>query len=431
MICFGLKITAVVLIYLAAIIGMPSVLSADNWPQYNGPVSNRVSTESIVVPFTEAPARIEQWKIDTSTGFSSFVVADGIAFTLIRRKILEEDREVCLAINADTGQELWSQPLALSKYNGGGDAGAPDNRGGDGPRSTPSFSDGKAYVLDAQLGLHCFDAGNGRPIWYNDVANEYQSRLVRWQNAASPLVEGDAIYLAGGGKGQSLLAFHKETGELLWKGQSDEMTHVTPIAATIHGVRQIIYLMQSGLVAVTPQTGKVIWRQEFPFSTSTAASPVVYKDIVYCSAGYGVGAGAYQINKDDNGFESEELWRKPNKLVNHWSTPVCKHGFLYGIYGFKKYGKAPLQCVDITTGEVQWSTKGFGAGNCILVGNVIVALSDRGEIVLVEARPDKYAEIYKADILEGKCWSSPSFSGGRVYVRSTLQGACLNLMRRP
>ena len=431
MIPSGLKFAPATLISLAAIVGAQGILSADDWPQYNGPLSNRVSAESLVVPLGEAPAWIEQWKIDTSTGFSSFVVADGMAFTLVKRKIDEEDREVCLAISTDTGEDLWSQPLAPAKYDGGGDSGAPDNRGGDGPRSTPSFSDGKVYVLDAQLGLHCFDAGSGRPIWYNDVADKYAGRLVYWQNAASPLVKDNAIYLAGGGKGQSLLAFDKETGELLWKGQSDEMTHVTPIAATIHGAHQIIYFTQSGLVAVAPNNGKLIWRQDFPHATSTAASPVVYKDIVYCSAGYGVGAGAYRIKKDDNGFESEELWRTPNELMNHWSTPVCKHGFLYGLFGFKKYGKAPLQCVDIATGKVQWSTKGFGAGNCILVGKLIVALSDRGEVVLVEARPDQYVEIYRADVLDGKCWSSPSFSDGRVYVRSTLQGACLNLTMGP
>src|SRR6185295_6385878 len=98
--------------------------------------------------------------------------------------------------------------------------------------------------------------------------------------------------------------------------------------ATIHGVRQVIFITQSGLVAVKPLTGEVLWRQPVRYSTSTAASPVVGGNIVYCSSGYGVGAGAYKIFKDGETFSSKELWRvNGNKLANHWSTPVYKDGY--------------------------------------------------------------------------------------------------------
>ena len=150
---------------------------------------------------------------------------------------------------------------------------------------------------------------------------------------------------------------------------------------------------------------------------------MVYQDIVYCSAGYGVGAGAYRIVHDADGFSVQEIWRKRNKLMNHWSTPVCKDGFLYGMFGFKDYGAGPLKCVDLSTGEVRWSVDGFGAGNCIVVGEHVVALSDQGEVVLIDADPESYNELGRVDVLEGKCWSSPSFSDGDIYVRSTVEGA--------
>jgi outer membrane protein assembly factor BamB len=340
-------------------------------------------------------------------------------------KFPEESYEVCVALDIDRGAEIWAAPCGPARYDGGGDHGASDNEGGDGPRSTPTFNDGKVYVLDAYLTLYCFDANNGDVVWKRDVLNSYAGRLVAWQSTASPLVEGDHVFVMGGGEGQALLAFDKHTGDLAWRVEDDGMSHATPVAATIHGVRQIIFFTQTGLVAVAPKTGFVLWRQHFPFSTSAAASPVVYEDIVYCSAGYRVGAGAYRISKEEHGFHAEEIWRKPKELMNHWSTPVCKNGYVFGMYGHKQYGDAPLQCVDMRTGETLWSQRGFGQGNCILVGDYVIALSDAGHVVVLDATHEQYNEVFRSDVLSGKCWSSPAFSDGKLYVRSTEEGACV------
>ena len=144
------------------------------------------------------------------------------------------------------------------------------------------------------------------------------------------------LYVAGGGAGSSLLAFNAADGAVVWKAFDEKMTHATPIAATILGQRQVIFFVQSGLVAVEPKTGKELWRYAFNYSTSTAASPVVAGDIVYCSAGYGVGAGAVRVAKDGDKWTATELFRqRGNKIANHWSTPVAKYGILYGMFQFK------------------------------------------------------------------------------------------------
>jgi outer membrane protein assembly factor BamB len=180
-------------------------------------------------------------------------------------------------------------------------------------------------------------------------------------------------------------------------------------------------------VAVAPATGDELWRTEFPYRTSSAASPVVSGDVVYCSAGYGVGAAAWRIEKQGAKLVPVLLWRASNKLINHWSTPVAKDGHLYGMFSFKEYGKGPLECVELASGEERWSKAGFGPGNCILVGDVLVALSDAGELVLVEPQPKAYRELARADVLDGKCWSSPAWSDGALYLRSTREGVRLDL----
>jgi outer membrane protein assembly factor BamB len=178
------------------------------------------------------------------------------------------------------------------------------------------------------------------------------------------------------------------------------------------------------LVAVDPQKGTLLWRAPFPFKTSTAASPVVFQDIVYCGAGYGVGGGAFKISKQGNSFSAAPIWRKDgNDFGNHWSTPVVKDGYLYGMFSFKKYGVGPLCCMDIRTGDFKWKPN-FGAGQVILAGDVVVAMTDSGEVVFVKANSGSYQELKRAPLVKGKVWSYPSIAFNHIFVRSTQEGGC-------
>ncbi|MCB1079980.1 MAG: PQQ-like beta-propeller repeat protein, partial [Verrucomicrobiae bacterium] len=280
------------------------------WAAYRGPAGDGHSAESLAKKAVPANA---VWKTQTETGFSSFSVADGKAFTLVKREVDGNPTEVCLALDAASGKELWTAGLSLAgKYDGGGDSGAEGNKGGDGPRSTPVVSGDKVYVLDSQLKLSALNLADGAEAWSVDLVKAHGAKNIKWQNAASPLIDGDRVFVAGGGQGQSLLAFDKNNGSLLWKGEDDAITHATPIVADLLGQRQVIFFTQTGLVATQPEDGKVLWRQAYPFKVSTAASPIVFEDIVYCSAGYGVGGGAYRIAKQGDAFTSTEIWRTEN-----------------------------------------------------------------------------------------------------------------------
>ena len=113
-------------------------------------------------------------------------------------------------------------------------------------------------------------------------------------------------------------------------------------------------------------------------------------------------------------------------VANHWSTPVYHRGHLYGMFSFKEYGSGPLKCVELATGKVKWEQPNFGAGNVILAGDTVLALSDAGELVTVEPNPATYREISRAKVVTGKCWSTPTLANGRIYVRSTREGVCLD-----
>src|SRR5438093_8913077 len=166
----------------------------------------------------------------------------------------------------------------------------------------------------------CLDVATGQEIWSHDFVAEFGSTVIPWQNAASPLIVGDLILLNCNAPNQRLIAIRKQDGSIAWKGQNDRMTQATPAFATIAGIPQAIFFAQSGLVSVEPETGTVLWRYPFSYSTSTAASPVVANDTVYCSAAYGSGAGAVRISNNGGAVRATEIWRTPGANMHHWAT---------------------------------------------------------------------------------------------------------------
>ena len=267
--------------------------------------------------------------------FGSFAVSGDKAFIFEQTS---DHSEACGAWTRKTGKELWSTKI---------DHTIRDRQGGDGPRSRHRSTGTKCTCRETYLKLACLNAADGKIVWSHDLVAEFGGGDHQWGNAASPLVEGDLVIVAGGGRGQSIIGFKKETGEVAWKKLDEKITHATATPATIEGVHQDIFFMQSGLVSIAPATGEMLWKQPFPYSVSTAASPVVEKNVVYCSAGYGVGAGAYRVTKNGDKFTSTEIWRLKGGDVNHWSTPVIRDGFVYGLFGFKEFGRMPLKCVEL------------------------------------------------------------------------------------
>jgi outer membrane protein assembly factor BamB len=402
--------------------------SANSWPQYRGPRGDGISSESIpsTLP-TEGPKCV--WKVPVNGGFSSFAVSDSKVLTVVSREAGGENSETCVALDTQTGKEVWATRTGRAKYRGGADSGTENNKGGDGPRSTPAVVGNRVFVYSSDMVLSCLDADSGKVVWSKDILKDFAGRTIGWESASSPVVEGKLVYIVGGGAGQSILAFAKDTGEVAWKAGDELMTHATPVMTTLHGVRQIVFFVQSGLLALNPESGKELWRQAFPYKVSTASLPVIGNNMVLCTAGYEIGGAGYEVMKTDGAFSSKELWRaKGNKEVaSLWSPPVYRDGCVYGMISFKQFGNGPLKCVDLKTGAIKWEKAGFGAGNVLLAGDKLIALADDGQVVIVKASPDSYQELGRFKALEGKCWTSPALADGKLYVRSTKEGACFDL----
>jgi outer membrane protein assembly factor BamB len=378
-----------------------------------------------------------------TNGFSTFAVSQGRAFTLISKRVGGGLREYCVAVDAASGANLWETPIDIAPWNpsvtyNGGD-GAYGYNTGDGPRTTPSVSGGRVIALSGLMHLVCLNATNGSVIWSNDLPSSLGASSITWENAASPCLDNDLVYvnLNSSTNNQNLAAFRVSDGGLNWATQAENVTHTTPVIATIHGVRQVVFATTTGLVSLERTTGTFLWKYTYPFSmisTSMGASPVVWSNVVFCTASYGRGAAAARITLANGSWTVEQLYYKTGlNYRSIWMTPVCLEGYIYTLCGDNStFLTTPLNCIELSTGNLMWSTNGFGMGGLILVGTNLLVLKENGRIVLVRPSPAAYEELAGYQAFQfgpdapGKCWISPAFSNGRIYARSTRGGICLD-----
>jgi outer membrane protein assembly factor BamB len=406
---------------------------AVEWPQYRGANHDGVSTDRITTQWNGSVTN-PVWLVPVPSGPCSLSVGGARVFTQIRRIIDSTDKDVCIALSATNGAELWATPVDAADYPHGG-VGYDD-----GPRSTPTYDNGSVYVLSSYLKLYRLNATNGSVIWQKDLPVIYGGYVIAWQNAASPLLEDGLIYVNANCGTSTLLALHASDGSLAWSSQDNAaMTHSTPVLATIHGVRQVLFATQTGLISLNPQNGNLLWKASYPFfySTSLAASAVVNDDMAFVTGAhaYGMGSFVVQVDFTNNTWTTTRLW-STNNPASHWMTPIAHQGFLYGQFGIQQFDSSPstqLKCIDMRTGAVKWSTNNFGHDGTLLVNGHLLVLTEKGDLVLAEPNTSAYTEIARFLAIPNyfgdtnKCWNVPAVADGRVYARSTSLAACFDL----
>jgi outer membrane protein assembly factor BamB len=380
-----------------------------DWPQWRGPNRDGVSGETGLLTSwpEEGPKLI--WKQKAGIGYSSLAVAEGRVYTLIQ----DEDDEVLVCWNAKTGEELWRFHYP-SKY---------EESHGSGPRSTPTVDGDRIYTVGAHGIFHCLDALKGEPIWRHDLLEEFNAPLLQYGVTFSPLVEGDLVLTSpGGANGNSLAAFDKISGKLVWKKLDDPAAYSSPVAATFGGIRQVIFFTQSGLVSISPRDGTLYWR--YPWETKfgcNIATPIVVGDYVFISTGYDKGCVLLEITKSgEASFEAQPVYEH-NQMRNHFSTSVRYKDALYG------FDESTLICMDFRTGKTLWEHKGLKKGSLLIADGHLIILGESGEVVLAEATPEAYRQIGSFQFSRNKCWTVPVLAQGRLYLRDEEYIACYQL----
>jgi outer membrane protein assembly factor BamB len=380
------------------------------WTDFRGPSRDGHYRERPILTAWPAGGLTPIWKQPVGGGYASFVIARGRAFTIEQRGT----QEVVAAYDVATGRELWTNTweAAFSEF-----------MGGDGPRATPTWSDGRVYALGALGELRCLDEASGRTVWRLNLLEDNGATVPQWGMATSPLIVGETlIVLAGGPNGRSVVAYDRRRGTRVWSALDDRAAYSSPMLATLSGVQQLLVFSASRLMGLTPDRGEVLW--EYPWSTQfdvNAGQPLVIgENRVFISSGYGAGAAVVELSRSGEHFAVREIW-KNIRMKNQFTSSLLHDGFIYGL------DEAILACLDAATGDLKWKGGRYGHGQVVLASGHLIVLSEDGDLALVRATPERHEELARFAVLDGKTWNHPALSEGYLLVRNLKEMAAFDL----
>ena len=392
----------------------PGVVSrppdAPYWTDFRGPSRDGHYRERPILTSWPAGGLKPLWKQPVGGGYASFVMAAGRAFTIEQRG----QQEVVAAYDVATGRELWTN---------GWQARFRESLGGDGPRATPTWADGRVYALGAAGELRALDDTAGKVIWRKNILNDNGATNLDWGMAASPLLVGDTVVvLPGGSNGRSVVAYDRRTGARVWSVLGDKQAYSSPMLVTLAGVRQILVFSSTRLMGLSPDDGDLLW--EYPWQTEfdvNAGQPLILDDSrVFLSSGYGTGAAVVELTATGSGFSVREVWRN-NRMKNQFTSSVLHQGFVYGL------DESILACMDAATGELRWKGGRYGYGQVVLASGHLIVLAENGDLALVRATPERHEEVVRFPALSGKTWNHPAIAGGFLLIRNLVEMAAFDL----
>ncbi|HEV3136612.1 MAG TPA: PQQ-binding-like beta-propeller repeat protein [Pirellulales bacterium] len=382
----------------------------EDYPQFLGP--GRLATlENIQLArdwAAEPPRRL--WRQPIGAGWSSFAVVGHYGVTQEQRG----DEELITCYDIDNGKLQWAQatPVRFSA-----------TLAGIGPRATPTIHEGKVYAMGALGHLHCLDGATGNVIWMQRVIEEKD--VPQWGKSGSPLVyENKVIASAGGPDSKALVAYDKQSGHILWSAGIDASSYSSPTIFNLAGQPQIVIVNARVVTSHDPSDGHILWKNAWPDSQTASpnvAQPIsVGQDRILLTKGYGIGSALWQIERGAEGWSVNQIWRNKN-LKTKFTNAVIRDGFAFGL------DEGILSCIEIASGKRKWKEGRYDHGQVLLVGELLLVQSEKGDVALVEATPDAYRELTRFSAVSGQSWNCPALSGRKLLVRSEEEAACYEL----
>ena len=372
---------------------------AEDWPNWRGPRHDGISREAL----PKADFSKIAWRAKIGVGFSSMAVADGRVFALGCTGKRRGNEETFTCLDAATGKKIWSDtyPAALVDYLHEG-----------GPCASPTVDGKRVYGYSKSGRLACYNVADGEKYWTADLmAKAGLPKPPEWGFAGSPLILGNRVIV----EATFTCALDKATGKEIWRSKKYKPAYGSPIAFQYKNKIYLATLKTDGLVILDAQTGKTVafhdWRTSFRTNSTT---PIVIGNKIFISTGYQRGCALFEFT--GNGLK--QIYTNKN-LSNHMNNSVVLGDFVYGFDG-NTHGRVPKQivCMRLADGVVQWRKDGYLCGSLMAVQNQLLILGEKGKLALGLASPKGFTPTAEAQILQGRCWTVPVLSNGRIYARN-------------
>jgi outer membrane protein assembly factor BamB len=389
-----------------------TTVNTGEWAGFRGP--NRDSAVRGVQLKTDwsASPPVELWRRPVGPGWSSFAVHAGRLYTQEQRG----NDEIIGCYDVSTGKPVWKHSDPARFY---------ESIGGPGPRATPTLSNGRVYALGATGIMNVLDDQTGAVVWSRNAVTDTGAKIPGWGIAGSPLVIGDQVIVAASG---TLVSYDLATGKPRWFGPKGSDSYSSPQLVTINGVEQIVLMSSTGATSVALADGKELWNHSWPSDTRIMQPAVAADGELVISVGDGMGGNGTRkiaVKQGQNGqsgqggqggsggWTTEEKWTSEDLNANFTDFIIHK-GHVYGF----DYGT--LACIDVKDGKQKWKSPQHGYGQVVLLSDqdVLLMLSEKGDLVLIKATPDQFTELARFKVLEGKTWNHPVLVGDVVLVRN-------------
>jgi outer membrane protein assembly factor BamB len=389
----------------AAMVPVAAATGAE-WPGFRGANRDGIVSGVRIKTDWKALPPVELWRQPIGPGWSSFAVRGDLLYTQEQRG----NDEVVACYNLTTGKLVWRHRDAARFW---------ESNAGAGPRGTPTLSNGRAYTFGATGILNALDAGNGALIWSRNAAADTNTKVPGWGFASSPLVVGDVVIVATAG---ALAAYDIANGNPRWFGPEDRSGYSSPHLMTIGGVQQVVLLSGAGAISVAPADGKLLWQHPLPSGTRIIQPALTADGDVLIHDGEGSDMRRIKVAQGSDGWSVEERWVSEG-LHPYFNDFVLHKGHAFGFDGNN------LACIGLEDGNRKWKGGRYGNGQLVLLSDqdLLLVLSEEGELALVGAAPDQFTELARFPAIEGKTWNHPVLVGDVLLVRNSQEMAAFRL----
>jgi outer membrane protein assembly factor BamB len=373
-----------------------------DWPQWRG--AARDGAALFTAPASWPDTLTLKWKVEVGTGYAAPITAGDRVFAFSR----QGEDEVMRALDAATGKTLWE-----TKYNATYKPNpAATSKHGTGPKSTPTFADGRLYSLGMSGIVTAFDAATGKQLWQKPKP----SVETLYHTAMSPLVDrGLVIVHVGGHNAGALTAFDARTGDVKWSWNGDGPAYGSPIVADLGGTRQVITMTQDNLVGVSATTGELLWKRPYSVrATRNSVTPIVHNQIIIVS-GLGMPVSGFRVMNKGGQWASEDVW------TNNDTSMDMSTGVVIGnaLFGFSAKNSGQYFALDANTGQTLWLSAARIAENAAVVraGDLWFALDTEAKLTVARANPKQMELLKSYTVADSATWAQPVLTGQRVFIK--------------